>query len=100
MEAGRGPWTRHRRGRSPHQGDGRAGPDRLGQLDADTRAAFKSARGVSPIQYRRAMPARSRPAQTMTILAGLAEYPNKPNTTALQSDTSSLLLLKARRSRP
>ncbi len=37
--AGRGPWTGHRRGRSPHQGEGRAGPDRLGQLDADTGAA-------------------------------------------------------------
>ena len=35
----RGPWTRGRRGRSPHQGDGRAGPDPLGQFDADIEAA-------------------------------------------------------------
>jgi hypothetical protein len=39
MGSGRGPWAGHRRGRSPHQGIGRAAPDRLGQLDADTGAA-------------------------------------------------------------
>jgi len=36
---GRRPRTGHRRGRSPHHGEGRAGPDRLGQLDTDTGAA-------------------------------------------------------------
>jgi hypothetical protein len=30
MGVGRGPWTGHRRGRSPHQGEGRTKPDRLG----------------------------------------------------------------------
>ena len=42
--AGQRPRTRHRRGRSLHQGEGRAGPDRLGQLDADTGAARTPAR--------------------------------------------------------
>lgn len=39
LGAGRRPRTGHRRGRSPHQGEGRAGPDRLGQFDADGGAA-------------------------------------------------------------
>jgi RibD C-terminal domain len=30
MGAGRGSWIRHRGGRSPYQGEGRAGPNRLG----------------------------------------------------------------------
>ena len=45
MGAGRGPWNGRRRGRSPHQGEGRPGPDRLGQLDADTVAAGTRACG-------------------------------------------------------
>ena len=44
MGAGPGPWAGHRRGRSPHQGEGRAGPDRLGQLEADTGASGTRAR--------------------------------------------------------
>jgi len=39
MGSVRGPWIGRRRGRSPHQGDGRARPDPLGQFDADIEAA-------------------------------------------------------------
>src|SRR5258708_1513143 len=45
MGSVRGPRTGHRRGRSPHQGDGRSRPDPLGQFDADIDAARTRACG-------------------------------------------------------
>ena len=45
MGAGRGPWSGRRRRRASHQSQGRPGPHRLGQLDADTVAAGTRACG-------------------------------------------------------
>lgn len=45
MGPGRRPWSGHRRGHSPHQGQERAAPDRVGQLDADLSPARARACG-------------------------------------------------------